>query len=170
MYLPRADTGAVTGATEEEPADNMVPLHHGGSECILLVEDDELVRRYAEEQLLGLGFRVLSAGNGHDALTLLQQSDDIDLLFTDVVMPGGMGGAGLAARAKGFRPGIKVLLTSGYTENAIVRHGRLDRGGCCWVSHTGGRSCWRRFGRRLIIHNKDARFPYEQDTVINPGR
>lgn len=124
MYLPRAGAGAL----ESEPADNMVPVQHGGSECILLVEDDELVRRYAEQQLLGLGFRVLSAGNGNDALALLQQRDDIDLLFTDMVMPGALGGAELAARAKELRPEIKVLFTSGYTENALVHHGRLDKG------------------------------------------
>ncbi|MBL1377371.1 ATP-binding protein [Zobellella iuensis] len=124
MYLPRAETGA----REAEPADNMVPVQHGGGECILLVEDDELVRRYAEEQLLGHGFRVLSTGNGHDALALLRQRDDIDLLFTDVVMPGGLGGAELAARARALRPELKVLFTSGYTENAIVHQGRLEQG------------------------------------------
>ncbi|OXS16799.1 hypothetical protein CGX12_01695 [Zobellella denitrificans] len=124
MYLPRAGAGAL----EAEPTKRVAPLPRGGDECILLVEDDALVRRYAEDQLRGLGYRVLTASNGDEALILLRQEQDIDLLFTDVVMPGGLGGPELAAQAKVLRPGLKVLFTSGYTENAIVHHGRLDKG------------------------------------------
>lgn len=124
MYLPRAGAGAA----EEEPTKRVAPLPQGGDECILLVEDDALVRRYAEDQLRSLGYRVLTASNGDEALLLLRQEQDIDLLFTDVVMPGGLGGAELAARAKQLRPHIKVLFTSGYTENAILHQGRLDEG------------------------------------------
>jgi len=122
MYLPR-----FWGDTEPQPhpVDSSVV---GGSELILLVEDDELVRRYAHDQLVNLGYRVLVATNGPTALILLRQRDDIDLLFTDVVMPGGMSGRELAYLARRFRPGLNVLYTSGYTENAIVHHGRLDPG------------------------------------------
>ena len=122
MYLPR-----FWGDTEPQPpqADRAIV---GGSELILLVEDEDLVRRYAHDQLVNLGYRVLVATNGPTALILLRQRDDIDLLFTDVVMPGGMSGRELAYLARRFRPELKVLYTSGYTENAIVHHGRLDPG------------------------------------------
>ena len=66
--------------------------------------------------------------NGPDAIEALRQRADIDLLFTDIVMPGGMNGREVAERAKALRPGLPVLFTSGYTENAIVHQGRLDRG------------------------------------------
>ncbi|MGB3201036.1 MAG: PAS domain S-box protein [Nodosilinea sp.] len=122
MYLPR-----FWGDTEPQPqlVDSALV---GGSELILLVEDEDLVCRYAHDQLVNLGYRVLVATNGPDALILLRQRDDIDLLFTDVVMPGGMSGRELADLAQRLRPGLKVLYTSGYTENAIVHHGRLDPG------------------------------------------
>ncbi len=122
MYLPR-----FCGDTEPRPqlVDSSVV---GGSELILLVEDEELVRRYAHDQLVNLGYRVLVATNGPTALILLRQRDDIDLLFTDVVMPGGMSGRELVYLARRFKPGLNVLYTSGYTENAIVHQGRLDPG------------------------------------------
>jgi len=71
---------------------------------------------------------VVDADGGQGALTILGQRDDIDLLFTDVVMPGGMTGRVLADSARRLRAGLRVLYTSGYTENAIVHHGRLDPG------------------------------------------
>ncbi|WP_323353667.1 hybrid sensor histidine kinase/response regulator [Leptolyngbya sp. CCNP1308] len=122
MYLPR-----FWGDTEpqSQPVERAVV---GGSELILLVEDEELVRRYAHDQLVNLGYRVLVATDGHAALALVRQRDDIDLLFTDIVMPGGLSGRELADLARQLRPGLNVLYTSGYTENAIVHHGRLDPG------------------------------------------
>jgi CheY-like chemotaxis protein len=105
-----------------------IPLHVPGGETILLVEDDPLVRKYAHDQLQALGYTVISAPGGSQALEVIQTAQPIDLLFTDVIMPGGMSGRELADRAKGLRPGLKVLYTSGYTENAIVHHGRLDPG------------------------------------------
>ncbi|MBD2115159.1 MULTISPECIES: hybrid sensor histidine kinase/response regulator [Cyanophyceae] len=122
MYLPRfsGDTGP-----QPRQVDSSVV---GGSELILLVEDDELVRRYAHDQLVDLGYRVLVATNGPTALILLRQRDDIDLLFTDMVMPGGMSGRELAYLTRRFRPELKVLYTSGYSENTIVHQGRLDPG------------------------------------------
>ncbi len=122
LYLPRAG----------EVADIVVEAGDGemdrGAESILLVEDDELVREHVESQLLSLGYRVRSVGDGQEALIVLKQNADIDLLFTDVVMPGGINGRQLADEARKLRPGLPVLFTSGYTENAIVHHGRLDRG------------------------------------------
>jgi CheY-like chemotaxis protein len=73
-----------------------------------------------------LGYRVLGAANGREAIEHLRTRPDIDLLFTDVVMPGGMNGRELADAAQALRPELPVLFTSGYTEDAIVHHGRLD--------------------------------------------
>ena len=100
----------------------------GGSDTILVVEDDSLVRQHVVRQLEGLGYRVLEAPAGLAAIEILKQFPQIDLLFTDVVMPGGMGGRDLADAARALRPDLKVLFTSGYTENSIVHNGRLDEG------------------------------------------
>ncbi|HWG67257.1 MAG TPA: PAS domain S-box protein, partial [Rhodanobacteraceae bacterium] len=99
---------------------------HG--ERILLVEDDELVRAHAVQLLTSLGYGVTAANNGPEALELLRTDVSCDLLFTDVIMPGGMTGPQLAEAARALRPGLPVLYTSGYTENAIIHHGRVDPG------------------------------------------
>ena len=75
-----------------------------------------------------MGYKVISASNGLEAMEIIQSDADIDLLFTDVVMPGGMSGRELSDKAQRIRPQLKVLFTSGYTENSIVHHGRLDPG------------------------------------------
>lgn len=100
----------------------------GGTETILVVEDDQLVRHHVISQLKALGYRVFEAVNAKSALEILQQIPNVDLLFTDVVMPGGMGGRELSEAARVLRPGLKVLFTSGYTENSIVHNGKLDPG------------------------------------------
>jgi PAS domain S-box-containing protein len=120
LYLPRT-----LGALEER-ADKPTPAH-GGDETVLVVEDDNLVRSYVVRQVTGLGYRTVVAANAEDALAALD-SHDIDLLFTDVIMPGPMGGPDLVQRAKDKRPDLRVLYTSGYPENAIVHNGRLDVG------------------------------------------
>ena len=99
-----------------------------GTEHILITEDDDLVRQHLEGQLKLLGYRVTSSASGKEALSILADQQDIDLLLTDVVMPGGMNGRELAAQAQSLYPALKVLYTSGYTENAVVHHGRLDPG------------------------------------------
>ena len=106
-----------------------VPEHaaRAAGETILVVEDDESLRVYTTDILTELGYRVLSARNGQSALQVLDQNR-IDLLFTDVVMPGGMNGRQLADEAVRRAPALKVLFTTGYTRNAIVHHGRLDAG------------------------------------------
>jgi PAS domain S-box-containing protein len=122
LYLPRITADQVAAEVRET-------VHpSGGTETILLVEDDDMVRRYAYDQLVTLGYRVIEAADGRQGLQIIRERADIDLLFTDVVMPGGMSGRQLADEAKKLRPGLKVLYTSGYTENAIVHHGRLDPG------------------------------------------
>jgi len=100
----------------------------GGRETILVVEDDELVRANVIAQLHSLGYATVEAGNAADAIDLVRDGAQFDLLFTDVIMPGRMDGAGLARQVSRLRPGVKVLFTSGYAENAIIHHGRLDPG------------------------------------------
>ncbi|MFA5495358.1 MAG: ATP-binding protein, partial [Porticoccaceae bacterium] len=123
MYLPRA-----FGEGRSPPSEGEEVTATGGDAVILLVEDDDLVRDYASQQLIDAGYQVLCAVTGREALAILQSRQDIDLLFTDVVMPGGMSGRELADRAQEIHPSLRVLYTSGYTENAIVHHGRLDPG------------------------------------------
>lgn len=123
LYLLRAES---TGNSVYDG--HLAPQTDGGSENILLVEDDPLVRDHVTSQLKALGYQIHTAGNADEAHGILKLMSNIDLLFTDIVMPGTMNGRQLADLARQLRPGIKVLLTSGYTENAIVHHGRLDRG------------------------------------------
>ena len=121
LYLPPA-RGQV--AAEAPPP----PPTPRGSETILVVEDDPLVRNYVTAQLTSLGYKTIAVADGRAALALVDSGEKFDLLFTDVIMPGGMNGRQLADEVAKRRPGMKVLYTSGYTENAIVHHGRLDEG------------------------------------------
>jgi len=123
IYLPRA-----TGL-QQTAAEALVSAHvEGGNETVLVVEDDALVRRYVMTQIESLGYTTLEAANASDALRFIDEVPAIDLLFTDVIMPGIMNGRQLVDEALKRRPGLKTLYTSGYTENAIVHHGRLDSG------------------------------------------
>jgi PAS domain S-box-containing protein len=123
IYLPRA-TGLQQTPAEAQVAANV----EGGTETVLVVEDDVLVRRYVMTQIESLGYTTLEAANASDALRFIDEIPAIDLLFTDVIMPGVMNGRQLVDEALKRRPGLKTLFTSGYTENAIVHHGRLDSG------------------------------------------
>jgi CheY-like chemotaxis protein len=123
IYLPRSEEAADAPAAPAPAA--AVP---GGRETILVVEDDALVRDYVVTQLKSLGYTPLAAAHAAAALALVEAGAAFDLLFTDVIMPGGMNGRELADEVARRRPGTKVLFTSGYTENAIVHHGRLDPG------------------------------------------
>ncbi|UPK32980.1 PAS domain S-box protein [Bradyrhizobium sp. 186] len=123
IYLPRS-TGVQE--TEFEVLQN-VPVT-GGDEKILIVEDDALVRQYVVTQIKSLGYAALEAANAAEALIIIDADAGIDLLFTDIIMPGAMNGRQLADEAARRRPDLKTLFTSGYTENAIVHHGRLDSG------------------------------------------
>ena len=121
MYLPPAPGGT----SAAEPA--LEPAVEGGHETILVVEDDQLVRDYVLTQLRSLGYVTLDAANATEALAIANGGHSFDLLFTDVIMPG-INGRQLADEMERIKPGLKVLFTSGYTENAIVHHGRLDEG------------------------------------------
>ena len=120
LYLPRS-----IERTAEHVRSTVLPLRTAqGGETVLVVEDDEAVLAMAVESLEDLGYRVLVAHNGPDALEIVKSLDHIDILFSDIVMPGGINGAELAAEARRLRPSIRVLLTSGYTGTALAReHG-----------------------------------------------
>ena len=120
VYLPR-----------EIRPEERAPLSYdhsilGGRERVLVVEDDEQVRHAVVEMMTQLGYHAITAEDGDRALVLLHGGTVVDLLFTDVVIPGEVGSRELARRAKAILPGLKVLYTSGYTENAVIHHGRLD--------------------------------------------
>jgi CheY-like chemotaxis protein len=100
----------------------------GGTETILVVEDDPDVRSYTTEILRELGYKVLEAHEGDAALGLLASDPDIQLMFTDIGLPGPYNGRQLAEEAKKRRDHLKILFTTGYARNAIVHHGRLDPG------------------------------------------
>ena len=123
LYLPRSVGHA---ATMPKPAH--APSLSAARETILVVEDDPLVQGYVIAQLGSLGYRTLVAGDGMAALALVDQGATFDLLFTDIIMPGGMNGRELAETVRRRRPGAKVLYTSGYTDDAIVHEGHLDPG------------------------------------------
>nr|WP_132452945.1 response regulator [Paraburkholderia sp. BL8N3] len=122
LYLPR------TTDEEAQPEDTANEPVRGGTETILVVEDDPDVRATVVDMLAQLGYRVLKAADAQSALTVLESGAHIDLLFTDVVMPGPVRSIELARRAKEMMPAIGVLFTSGYTEGAIMHDGRLDPG------------------------------------------
>ncbi|WP_119300277.1 hybrid sensor histidine kinase/response regulator [Dongia deserti] len=124
LYLP-----AATGQEDNRlsPDRSELPTAKDG-EVVLVVEDDTMVLRLAVQLLTRLGYRTVEAYDGPAAIVILEQGGRIDLLFTDVVLPRGMNGTALAAEAKRRRPGLKVLYMSGYTANAIIHHGVLDKG------------------------------------------
>jgi PAS domain S-box-containing protein len=123
LYLPRVVSDSMAAAPSAAASE-----HPRGGETVLVVEDDPDVRRYVVSQIRDLGYRVIEAADGLQAQAILDGDTPIDLLFTDVVMPGGMTGRQLADAAKHRRPELKTLFTSGYTENSIVHQGKLDPG------------------------------------------
>ena len=122
IYLPQA-TGAAQSAGLANPSSI-----EGGDETILIVEDDGLVRAFVISQIQSLGYRTLAAIHAAEALVFIDGPEKIDLLFTDMIMPGSMNGRQLADEALRRRPALKILFTSGYSNEAIIHHGHLDDG------------------------------------------
>lgn len=123
LYFPR-----YFGSASDVDDDAAAALPTGGEgEVVLVVEDNEDVRNYSSTVLRELGYQVLEAGEADAALAILRSPARIDLLFTDVVLPGRSGRV-LADEAAVLRPGLRILFTTGYSRNAIVHHGRLDSG------------------------------------------
>jgi len=122
IYLPQAVGIA-------EPAESARPSSiEGGRETILVVEDDHLVRTFVVGQIQSLGYATLAAVNAAEALVVIDGPTEIDLLFTDMIMPGSMNGRQLADKALQRRSSLKILFTSGYSNEAIIHHGHLDAG------------------------------------------
>ncbi|MBR0753429.1 response regulator [Bradyrhizobium jicamae] len=123
LYLPRA-----AGQAAAKAVPLAIPDLPRGHETILVVEDDALVRGYVIAQLGSLGYHTLVASDGIKALAMVDSGAAFDLLFTDMIMPGGLNGRELADAVMKRRPGMKVLYTSGYTDNVAVHEGHLDPG------------------------------------------
>jgi CheY-like chemotaxis protein len=122
LYLPQA-IGVV------EPVQLAgTPSIEGGRETILVVEDDHLVRTFVVGQIQSLGYSTLAAVNAAEALVVIDGPQEIDLLFTDMIMPGSMNGRQLADQALQRRASLKILFTSGYSNETIMQHGHLDAG------------------------------------------
>jgi CheY-like chemotaxis protein len=127
IYLPRMIKGAEETATPSGKPEQAPSIPRGEPhETILLVEDNEGVRHYAKDVLTELGYRVHDAADADEALRFTAKKPAIDLLFTDVVLPGSLSGRELANRMRQRYPRLPVLYTTGYTRNAIVHQGRLD--------------------------------------------
>ncbi|WBU30467.1 ATP-binding protein [Rhodopseudomonas palustris] len=121
LYLPYAAANLDVGPDSAAP-----PLAQGGRESVLVVEDDALVRSYVMTHLKALGYTAHSAASAAEAMSMVYDDVEFDLLFTDVMLSGGMNGPQLADELRKYKPNLKVLFTSGYTENAMLHHGRLD--------------------------------------------
>jgi signal transduction histidine kinase len=124
IYLPQT-LGLAQPDTDELASTSIL---EGGTETILVVEDDDLVRTFVVGQIQSLGYVTLAAVNADEALVLINSAQTVDLLFTDMIMPGSMNGRQLADAALRRRPSLSVLFTSGYTENTVIHYGRLDAG------------------------------------------
>ena len=124
IYLPQA-IGLAQPITDELASTSIL---EGGDETILVVEDDDLVRTFVVGQIQSLGYVALSAVNADAALVIINSAQTIDLLLTDMIMPGSMNGRQLSDAARRRRPSLRVLFTSGYTENTVIHYGRLDAG------------------------------------------
>ncbi len=149
LYFPRALQAEVPRT------ESVVAPVEGGTETILVVEDDAAVRATVVELLTELGYRVLKATDGQSALAVIQSGLPVDLLFTDVIMPGPVRSPELARQAKVLLPDLEVLFTSGYAEDAIVHGGRLDPG-VCLLSKPYGRDELARKLRQLF-HDRQQR-------------
>jgi len=125
LYFPRAEEDSM--GVEAREAEDVLP--DGDGERILVVEDEVEVRKTTAILLSRMGYETVGAGTADEALEILGTGEErVDLLFSDIVLPGGMNGVELAREARRLRPGLPVLFTSGYTEESILREGRLDPG------------------------------------------
>jgi CheY-like chemotaxis protein len=125
LYLPKV---AVAVAPSADAISDPNEAHEGGRETVLVVEDDAAVRIAAVGILQNLGYRVLEAEDGNAAFAILQGSEPVDLLFTDLIMPNGVSGQDLLRKARERRPDIKALFTSGYSEHLFKGRGDVEGG------------------------------------------
>jgi CheY-like chemotaxis protein len=123
IYLPRTNRTETRAPPRPIEADIDADAH-----TILVVEDEEAVRAAAVSMLDELGYRRIEAGDAQEAMDIIESGAQIDLVFSDVVMPGPLSARAFAERLRDVRPDLPILFTSGYTDNAIIHHGRLDEG------------------------------------------
>ena len=124
IYLPRH-----LGEDGDEPApEAATPAHAAGGQTVLVIDDEPTIRMLIVDALGELGYACLEAADGASGLRLLEQSRGIDLLITDVGLPGGLNGRQVADAARALRPDLKVLFITGYAENAVLNHGHVERG------------------------------------------
>jgi len=123
LYMPRSNVDATQASSDNDALD-----FDRGSERILIVEDDAEVRKIPANILRKQGYNVVEADNGAAAIEHLNDGEAFDLIFTDLILPGGMNGVEIAEEARRIQPGIKVLYTTGYAETSVAHHGRLDPG------------------------------------------
>ncbi len=165
IYLPRA-FGTVAAAGQRTAAPVELPR---GSATVLVVEDEAGVREIACAILADLGYRVLEAPDGEEALRVFgANAATVDLLLTDVVLPGKVRGRELAERVQALRPEVRVVFMSGYTENSIVHHGRLDDG-----VHLVGKPFKReQLARKVaeVLGSSPSSIPDAGNVVAFPGR
>jgi PAS domain S-box-containing protein len=126
LFLPRAKAAETIAPASEQPAEQ--PTKHSGDAVILAVDDNPEVRATVVLQLQGLGYQVREADDAHNALRILNGTDRIDLLFTDMIMPGGLDGKELATKARAKRPDLKVLFTSGFPGTSTGSGTKFDDG------------------------------------------
>jgi PAS domain S-box-containing protein len=127
LFLPRAKAAETIAPASEQPAEQQ-PTKHSGGAVILAVDDNPEVRATVVLQLQGLGYQVREADDAHSALRILNGTDRIDLLFTDMIMPGGLDGKELATKARAKRPDLKVLFTSGFPGTSTGSGTKFDDG------------------------------------------
>lgn len=121
LYIPRSGTAVAVDVVPEDDAEIA-----GGSERILVVEDDESVREVVVDILGDQGYEIFEAADSKEAMALLNAGRSFDLLFTDIVLPGGMSGTEIAEKAKVLHPDIEILLATGYTDRLVLELARLD--------------------------------------------
>ncbi|PZA11592.1 hybrid sensor histidine kinase/response regulator [Rhodopseudomonas palustris] len=164
LYLPRAQV-----ESDADAAPSIEPNPVGGTETILVVEDDAMVRSYVNAQLKSLGYTTLSVSNAAAALSIGESDTAFDLLFTDVVMPGAMNGVQLAVEMAKLRPGLKVLYTSGYSENALIHNDRIDAD-VLLLSKPYRRSDLARMIRRALAASQETEATRAAATVVEAAR
>jgi CheY-like chemotaxis protein len=123
LYFPKAEPGPI--ASRATPSSQKAPL--GDGELILVVEDNDKVREATVSRLESLGYTVLEANTGPEAIALLESAAPVALVFSDIVMPGGMTGYDVAEWVRSMKPGLKVLLTTGYSEMPIPASGAAQK-------------------------------------------
>jgi CheY-like chemotaxis protein len=125
LYLPRHIGEADTADAQPELSD---VAHATQGETVLVVDDEPIVRMLVVDVLEELGYTAIEAGDGHAGIKVLQSAARVDLLITDIGLPGGLNGRQVADAARKLRPDLKVLFITGYAENAVLSHGRIDAG------------------------------------------